>query len=401
MVEASWAVAAHRFQTWYSQCLSGDLWYPPRLNRRELMFQTWAGNRYDRHIGVSNQIHAHGLFTRLAPKSAFYSTAYYDDPTARKMADKGWRGADLVFDLDGDHLAHVDPFDFPDMMDIIQEQAFSLWNDFLEPEFGFTEQHLHITFSGHRGFHLHYRQPDLLQLDSHARRELVNYIRGLGVEMNLTTKGDALGWHRRLSNGSSEMVNKLRIIDAGGDEGRAMLKQLKAVFEERKKAPDCKVSSLGVEKIKAMAEFVSQGTRGDKIASGIYGALSNKYQAPFIELVRGDTSVILGSARETDEAVTVDTKRQIRWPNSLNGKSGMQVTTFGLERLDPSGSNRYDALVEALPKFEPSNRRLEVCVDRCVIKVGEECLELAMGDVIDADVNTDTFLSLKGWATPI
>ena len=84
------------------------------------------------------------------------------------MADKQWLGADLIFDLDGDHLPGVSDRDFPGMLELIQEQAWTLWSDFLEPEFGFKEDHLHVTFSGHRGFHLHYRDPALVHLDSDA-----------------------------------------------------------------------------------------------------------------------------------------------------------------------------------------------------------------------------------------
>ena len=51
---------------------------------------------------------------------------------------------------------------FSTMLNVIQEQAHGLWNDFLlQPEFGFDEQFLQVTFSGHRGFHLHYRDPSL------------------------------------------------------------------------------------------------------------------------------------------------------------------------------------------------------------------------------------------------
>ena len=42
---------------------------------------------------------------------------------------------------------------------------------------------------------------------------------------------------------------------------------------------------------------------------------------------------------EADEVVTIDVRRQIRWPTSLHGKSGLRVTEFPLSRLDPDGSN--------------------------------------------------------------
>jgi len=92
------------------------------------------------------------------------------------MVDKGWMGADLIFDLDGDHLPGVSDTDFPKMIELVQEQAWRLWSEFLEAEFGFREEYVQITFSGHRGFHIHVRDPAYLHLDSNARRQLVNYI---------------------------------------------------------------------------------------------------------------------------------------------------------------------------------------------------------------------------------
>ena len=71
------------------------------------------------------------------------------------MLDKGWKGADLIFDLDGDHLPGVSDRDFPSMLELIQEQAWTLWSDFLSPEFGFDENYLQLSYSGHRGYHIH------------------------------------------------------------------------------------------------------------------------------------------------------------------------------------------------------------------------------------------------------
>ena len=34
------------------------------------------------------------------------------------------------------------------MIEVIQEQAWTLWNDFLEPDFGFKQEYLQVTFSG-------------------------------------------------------------------------------------------------------------------------------------------------------------------------------------------------------------------------------------------------------------
>ena len=88
------------------------------------------------------------------------------------MIDKDWRGADLIFDLDGDHLPGVSDADFPGMLELIHEQAWSLWNDFLEPEFNMKREFAQFTFSGHRGFHIHVRDPALMGMDSKLAKPL-------------------------------------------------------------------------------------------------------------------------------------------------------------------------------------------------------------------------------------
>ena len=118
-----------------------------------------------------------------------------------------------IFDLDGDHLPGVTDRDFPGMLEVIQEQGWSLWNDFLQPEFGFDEKYLQVTFSGHRGFHLHYRDPKLFHLDSEARRELVSHIRGEGVDvqsgMSRFNDTDSQGWSKRIRDGADDMIENL------------------------------------------------------------------------------------------------------------------------------------------------------------------------------------------------
>ena len=321
------------------------------------------------------------------------------------MADKEWKGADLIFDLDGDHLDHVDPFNFPEMLEIIQLQTHNLWEEFLSTEFGFKEEYLHVTFSGHRGFHLHYRDPNILGLDSSARRELVNHIRGEGVEVSaLMNNSGQGGWKTRLEDGTINILNKLDIANQDGSEGNKMTKELCDIIELRSKSPSNQVSKCGPTKMKTLAEKVQHPQRRETILSGNYnvlGGVKNQYAHLFLGLVKGDRSLIVGKAGETDEAVTVDIKRQIRWPNSLNGKCGLQVVTLPLDRLHPEGANAFDALNETLPRFDDKTRELEIVVERCVLRLGGDEKEFSQGDTLVAESNIDTFLTLKGWAKPI
>jgi len=317
-----------------------------------------------------------------------------------KMADKLWQGADLIFDLDGDHLPGVTDRDFPAMLEVIQEQGWSLWNDFLQPEFGFEEKYLQVTFSGHRGFHLHYRDPKLFHLDSEARRELVSHIRGEGVNvqggMMRFNEPDSQGWSRRIRDGTESMIDKLQLISNQQGDYSSVLKDLesglKSQFEREGSTAQRSAAS-----IKKLADIVNHEERASRIIAGNFGALGN-YNGLFLNLLKTDSSVVLGNAGETDEVVTIDTRRQIRWPTSLHGKTGMRVSEFPLNRLDPDGSNPYRPLDEAMALSGQEKIRVEITVEDAVAQFDQKIYELSMGQIIELSESGATFLVLKGWA---
>ena len=260
------------------------------------------------------------------------------------MKDKGLQGADLIFDLDGDHLPGVTDGDFPAMMHVIQEQAYQLWTDFLEPEFGFDEKYLQVTFSGHRGFHLHYRSPDIWELDSQARREIVAHIKGEGADVSTIIQGPDSAWKRRIISGVDAVIHKL---DMAHDGNRQVLKELKGIIDTRG-------TGVGEKRLLSIAEKIQDQGRRQRLVEGYTsGKLSTQFGGNldkiFNDLVIGDKAVVLGNAGETDEVVTIDLKRVIRWPTSLHGKSGLRVVEFPVNRLDPNASNAFDPLTESVP----------------------------------------------------
>ena len=109
----------------------------------------------------------------------------------------------------------------------------------------------------------------------------------------------------------------------------------------------------------------------------------------------------MGSAGETDEAVTVDTKRVIRWVDSLHGKSGLRVTEFPLERLDPEGSKRFEPLREAVVFSKQTKMHVRLSVDEVVAEIAAERVEGNSGDEYEVSEAMATFLALKGWAALI
>tara|TARA_B100000575_G_scaffold106316_1_gene84673 strand:+ start:435 stop:1388 length:954 start_codon:yes stop_codon:yes gene_type:complete len=313
------------------------------------------------------------------------------------MADKDWLGADLIFDLDGDHLPGVTDKDFPAMIDVIQEQAWSLWNDFLEPDFGFKQEYLQVTFSGHRGFHLHYRDPKYFHLDSESRRELVSHIRGEGVEvsdlLNRSAMPNASGWAKRVAKGVTSVVDDLDRIYNGDNK---LLNTITAGLQEMMDREGVK-GLRGKSSIEKLSELMQSDNRRSRVLSGRLAVLNN-YAVLFQNLIKADSSVVLGNAGETDEVVTIDTRRQIRWPGSLHGKSGLRVTEFPLSRLDPEGTNPFDCLSEGIALSRQNKVTVEVIVEDSIVRFDDKLYEPSLGDVIELHEAGATFLVLKGWA---
>ena len=392
-----WARFAHRFGQYYQ---NASLWSPPRIKTREWMFIPFGGAPPLRHKSFSDVNQVQSFLAQRAMHSCFYSTAYWRRPYELKMADKLWQGADLIFDLDGDHLPGVTDRDFPGMLAVIQEQAWSLWNDYLEPEFGFSQEHLQVTFSGHRGFHLHYRDPRLFHLDSEARRELVSHIRGEGVDVQgglaRYHDQDAKGWTQRIRDGMDEMIMTLRRIHRGAEGSNAELRRLEAALQSLQDR-EGNTSQRSAAAIKRLAELMDHDNRVQRLKEGKFELLGN-YQTLFLNLLKADASVVLGSAGETDEVVTIDVRRQIRWPTSLHGKSGMRVSEFPLARLDPDGSHAYNPLHEAFVLGMDDAHEIEWVVDDAVAQFGEHRIESTIGERFRIHESGATFLVLKGWA---
>jgi DNA primase small subunit len=411
-VSVGWAKYAFKFAEYYNTRSLGDMWIPPRLRTREWMFIGFDDRPPERHRGFRkpNELMAHVV--RKIPSNCFYSTAYYNDPNQRFMKDKGLQGADLIFDLDGDHLPGVTDGDFPAMIRVIQEQAHQLWNDFLEPEFGFKKEHLQVTFSGHRGFHLHYRSPDIWQLDSPARREIVSHIRGEGVDIGVLLNGPDCAWKRRIVSGVDTVLMKLDQANQDNAEGRKALRNLKEIIDSRTGMPGSLVHRCGTDTLKAIAERVQDTGRRQRLIDSFQkdGKVTqlggrrggSEYDNAFIELVKGDSSIVLGKAGETDEVVTIDLKRVIRWPTSLHGKSGMKVVELPLERLDPDSHNSFDPLVEAIPWSNSGpKQKVRALRSDVVYRIRESEGILSEGEVYEVDEATATFLVLKKWAEPL
>ena len=94
-----------KFREYYR---SADIRLPPRFTAREWGFLNWGGGVMNRHVRFSTINEIKAYLEKTAPAHSYHSVAYYRDPGSKTMIEKKWQGADLIFDLDADHLPEME-----------------------------------------------------------------------------------------------------------------------------------------------------------------------------------------------------------------------------------------------------------------------------------------------------
>ncbi len=177
---------------------------PPDFDKREYGFGD--DNKIDyRHVAFKTEAELKRFFVEKAPLYASFSAAYYEFPDARPMLRKQFKGADLIFEFD------VDPEEGKLMSHASIEKAkqdtFKLL-DFLEKDFGINEEDVRVSFSGNRGFHIYVLSEGVRMLNAEARREIVEYVKGEGLDikkmLSLHPTLDSYGWKGRFAKAALE-----------------------------------------------------------------------------------------------------------------------------------------------------------------------------------------------------
>lgn len=170
-----------RFGDYYQ---NSELTLPPELTKREwgfIFFDELPEIVMRRHKAFSSKDEAAEYIRSMTPAHVYHSAAYYKFPGAGTMKEKQWECADLIFDLDADHVPDTKGKPYKEMLEIVKKETTKLL-DFLLEDFGFSEDKINIVFSGGRGYHIHVRDPKVLSLESAERREIVDYLNGTGLE---------------------------------------------------------------------------------------------------------------------------------------------------------------------------------------------------------------------------
>jgi DNA primase small subunit len=326
--------------------------WPPRFGAREWAFFLWDGKGMLRHTAFLSQAKLMQFLGSSGPRHVYFSSAYYQRPNAQTMGQKGWLGADLIFDIDADHIKGAEKMTYRQMLDKVKEEIIKLVDEYLLRDLAFDEKDLELVFSGGRGYHVHVRDPRVWELDSHERKEVVDYIMATDLDVerlydskviSVSGKGQFEKVHRRID---------LPAPDEGGWRGRFRLAVHKYLSDLER-----------MDKEVAMERLQEGEGIGEKMAADIYKVL---FEGPegkrgadkirrdnTIEVFNNDkarnlfTKVVVNSikgyAGEADAPVTKDVNRLIRLPGSLHGKSSLRVIPLSLDDVAA-----FDPLVDAV-----------------------------------------------------
>jgi len=321
-----------KFKEYY---LKYPIQLPPGFESREwgfVMFDALPKIVMYRHKSFHSRPEALEYLRSMAPAHAFFSVAYYERPEAGTMADKHWTGADLIFDLDADHLPDV-PKSYPAMLANVKDETLKLL-DFLTDDFGFSEDLIDVVFSGGRGYHIHVRDQRVRTLGSAERREIVDYVSGAGLTMKPESISSSIseipregmgGWARKINRWIVGYLRELKDPETAVNK----LQELDGIGAV--KARDLVDGGLLDSLSDANIERIRKGEI--KFLTGVQRSFWNR--------------MILKAMQEigasVDEPVTGDIKRLIRLPTSLHGGSSMRVVPLTLQTIE-----RFDPLNDAV-----------------------------------------------------
>jgi DNA primase small subunit len=312
---------------------------------REYGFASFEGWML-RHKSFRNKNELTSFLRDCVPRDAYFSCAYYEEPKA-EMEKKGWLGADLIFDIDADHIPT--PCDkihdewacgkcgfegkgvVPQNCPACGSEKFtdSTWPceiclasaksqtvkllDILMKDFGFSEREVHVFFSGHRGYHVHVEAEAVASLDTIARKEIVDYVSGLGFDASfheLNSKGlgssdlKLSGWPRRVAKGIHDFTLNARREDfkymgLKRNVIEAITKNRDAIVQSWNTSNPHAVKGMGPETRRKIVEYS-----------------------------------VKSQSANVDTVVTTDVHRLIRLTGTLHGKTGLMKIEFPVSTID-------------------------------------------------------------------
>ena len=395
------AWARERFARYYQ---SAGIPAPPRFALREFAaFPFTTETMMRRHAAFRSVEEFQGFLARETPRHVYYSSAYYRLPDHPTMAGKEWLGADLVFDLDADHLRGAESLGYADQLALVRRRVRDLLDDFLFGDFGIDPATTSLVFSGGRGYHVHVRDEAFSDLSSPERRELVDYIMGTGFDPRSVVASDrgvpAPDTDEETSSRArpGRPFARLPARDAPGWDGRttrAVVAMLERFDAEGVDVAAAELLGAGLTPRKAhhLAKLLVAEGGGRKIRGSLsLEVRTRELPADFLDAVVARAALAMQG--ETDAPVTTDIHRLIRLPGSLHGGTGFRVVPVPFEALDG-----FDPFVSALPEAPREERTTVRLTAEVHYPFPASPIDGASGTELDLPSAEALFLLLRGEA---
>jgi len=324
------------FSRYYSE---HEVRYPERYGAREYAFFFFDCAGMIRHTSFMSTRKLRDFLAYAGPKHAYYSSAFYERPAAQTMGQKNWLGAELIFDLDADHFPGTENMIREDMLAMVKGETRKVLDKFVLGDLAFDPKYVGVVFSGGRGYHIHINDPRVLELDSHCRKEISDYIGFIDGDIDILMeqkavrgsgnfkgayyrqmpKPDDPGWKGRVAQALTEYVDKLEAMPR-----KEAIKDI---------AKRMKTGEGAAAKVYDPLFSGRSGSRGADILRSRHSIdFLKEYETHLLceELV---PALMREEAGTIDAPVTKDVNRLIRLPNSLHGKTGLRVAPIKLEEL--------------------------------------------------------------------
>ena len=295
---------------------------PGEVHRREFGVGTLEDKIRFRHKSFKTGKELNQYLKTEAPYYISYSVAYYEFPS-QPMGDKRWLGADLIFDLDK-------PMELLNQtrLDEVKAEAVSLVG-FLTDDFGFKGGEISVNFSGSKGYHIHVFSDEVKTLNQDARREIIDYVTGTGLDMEYFVRNVDGPAGVRFERGKAKAVAGSSVGPKPGSRGWA--KRIYAVTEELINMPVEeleKIEGVGKKTAEKLAARRAQNMRF--LGDGKWDLLWGEFKSGIKKQIYSKAVAI----KDEDRQVTMDTSRLIRLPGTIHGGSGLvakkvkDVSTF-------------------------------------------------------------------------
>lgn len=330
MDEKTAAFLKQKFKEYYFKHVE-QIEVPTRMDEREFGYMTFDKIMI-RHLSFKNPGDLHALILKEAPNSVYYSISFYTDPSL-PMHEKGWKGGELVFDIDADTLSSpcreehdkwicrecgrqevgIRPAKCPTCrgtrihevnitcdtcLGDAKNVSLNLL-DIIVKDLGVQRNEIGVYFSGSMGYHISLSDPMFEGADQDARSEIVDYVWGK------TLSPESLRVIPQLEY--DELIKRLPSETDPGWRGR-VARYFKALQVDGEEGPeDVKVK---------MAELYRK-------------AGYRKFRSAVEDAARR-------SGARVDASVTTDIHRIFRLPGTLHGKTGLlKKKCKDLESFDP------------------------------------------------------------------